>query len=81
MLLNILCESLKMFFENSEEKKLKEVLFDKKYLSRIIESLGQKPDPEQKDFYYCAKKLAKLISEYVESHKTKFSKDILLMPG
>ena len=81
MLLNLLYTSIELFFEYGDEKRIKEVLIDKKFLTKIIESLTQKSNSEEKDFAYCCKKLGKKLEDYAQGHKTKFARDILTMPS
>ena len=80
MISNIICSTMELFFEHAEEKKIKEVLIDKKFLGRFIEVLSAKPNSEEKDFFSCCKRTARKIYDYAESHKTKFTRDILNIP-
>ncbi|OMJ72405.1 hypothetical protein SteCoe_29168 [Stentor coeruleus] len=76
MLQNLISASFSLLFEHGEEKRLKEILIDKKFLPRIIETLLLKPDPEERDFTFFSKKLGRKLSEYVDSRKTKFTKEV-----
>lgn len=64
-------------FEYSEEKVLKEVLFDKKFLFRVIDFLLDKSVGEDLDFAFFCKKIGRKIGEYTENRKNKLTKDIL----
>jgi hypothetical protein len=77
MFLGYIFSSLSLMFESSDEKILKEVLFDKKFLFKIIEKLSEKSEDDEKDFVFFCRKIAKKICEYTENKKNKLTKDIL----
>ena len=77
MILSHICSALGLMFEHSEERILKEVLFDKKFLFRVIDCLTEKPGDEDLDFTFFCKKVGRKICEYTENRKNKLTKDIL----
>lgn len=81
MMSNIIVNSIELFLDHAEEKRIKEVMIDKRFLPRIVETLLAKQLSDEKDFFVCCKKAGKKVFEYAEGHKTKFTRDILSVPG
>ena len=77
MLLGYIFSALSLMFEFADERIIKEVLFDKKFLLKILEKVNEKPADDERDFSFFCKKLTKRICEYSETKKNKLTKDIL----
>lgn len=77
MLLGYIFSALSLMFEFADERIIKEVLFDKKFLLKILEKVNEKPADDERDFFFFCKKLTKRICEYTETKKNKLTKDIL----